>query len=69
MDDFPKSTFTTRHSLYELLVITFGLANTPANFLQLMNKVFMECHDKFVIVFIDDILVLSRSEKEREEHL
>jgi len=69
MEDFPKSTFTTRHSLYEFLVISFGLANTPANFLQLMNKVFMECRNKFVIVFIDNILVLSRSEEEREEHL
>jgi hypothetical protein len=50
-------------------VISFGLTNAPAYFVYLMNKVFMEFLDKFVVVFIDDILVYSRSEEEHEEHL
>jgi hypothetical protein len=49
--------------------MSFGLTNAPAYFMYLMNKVFMEYLDKFVVVFIDDILVYSRSEEEREEHL
>ena len=47
----------------------FGLTNTPAYFMNLMNKVFMEYLDKFVVVFIDDILIYSKSDKEHEEHL
>jgi hypothetical protein len=49
--------------------MSFGLTNALAYFMYLMNKVFMEYLDKFVVVFIDDILVYSRSEEEREEHL
>jgi hypothetical protein len=49
--------------------MSFGLINAPAYFMYLMNKVFMECLDKFIVVFIDDILVYSRSEEEHEEHL
>jgi hypothetical protein len=49
--------------------MSFGLSNTSANFMYLMNKVFMKYLDKFVVVFIDDILVYSRSEEEHEEHL
>jgi hypothetical protein len=51
------------------MVMPFGLANAPAYFMYLMNKVFMEYLDKFVVVFIEDILVYSRSEEENEEHL
>jgi hypothetical protein len=51
------------------MVMSFGLTNAPAYFMYLLNKVFMEYLDKFVVVFIDDILVYSRSEKEHEEHL
>jgi hypothetical protein len=51
------------------MVMSFGLTNAPAYFMYLMNKVFMEYLDKFVVVFIDDILVYSRSEEEHEEHL
>jgi hypothetical protein len=51
------------------MVMSFGLTNAPANFMYLMNKVFMEYLDKFVVVFIDDILFYSRSEEEHEEHL
>jgi hypothetical protein len=49
--------------------MSFGLTNALTYFMYLMNKVFMECLDKFVVVFIDDILVYSRTEEEHEEHL
>jgi hypothetical protein len=64
-----KTAFILRYGLYEYMVISFGLTNAPAYFMYLMNKVFMEYLNKFVMVFIDDILVYSRSEEEHEEHL
>ena len=67
--DIPKTTFVTRYGLYECMVMSFGLTNAPAYFMYLMNKVFMEYLDKFVVVFIDDILVFSKSEEEHEQHL
>jgi hypothetical protein len=67
--DILKTAFVSRYGLYEYMVISFGLTNAPAYFMYLMNKVFMEYLDKFVVVFIDDILVHSRSEEEHEEHL
>jgi hypothetical protein len=67
--NIPKTAFVSRYGMYEYTVISFGLANAPAYFMYLMNKVFMEYLDKFVVVFIDDILVYSRSEEEHEEHL
>ena len=67
--DIPKTTFVTRYGLYEFIVMSFGLTNAPSYFMYLMNKVFMEYLDKFVIVFIDDILVYSKNEEEHEEHL
>jgi hypothetical protein len=67
--DIPKTTFTTRYGLYEYTVMSFGLTNAPAYSMYMMNKVFMEYLDKFVVVFIDDILVFSKMEKEHAEHL
>jgi hypothetical protein len=67
--DIPKTTFSTRYGLYEFTVMSFGLTNTPSYFMNLMNKVFMEYLDRFVVVFIDDILIYSNSESEHEEHL
>ena len=67
--DIPKIAFTTRYMLYEYTVMSFGLTNAPAYFMNIMNKVFMEFLDKFIVVFIDDILVYSKNEEEHKEHL
>jgi hypothetical protein len=67
-EDIPKTAFTTRYDLFEYLVMSFGLMNAPAHFMYLMNSVFMPELDKFVVVFIDDILIYSRSMEEHEEH-
>jgi hypothetical protein len=67
--DIPKTTFSTRFGLYEFLVISFGLTNAPAYFMYLMNSVFMMELDKFVVVFIDDIFIYSKNEKEHAKHL
>src|SRR6266542_3500935 len=67
--DIPKTAFVSRYGLYEYTVMSFGLTNAPAYFMYLMNKVFMEYLDKFVVVFIDDILIFSKFEEEHAEHL
>jgi hypothetical protein len=67
--DIPKTAFTIRYGLYEFVVVSFGLTNAPAYFMNLMNKVFMEELDRFVVVFIDDILIYSETAEEHEEHL
>ncbi|WVZ89908.1 LOW QUALITY PROTEIN: hypothetical protein U9M48_036256 [Paspalum notatum var. saurae] len=68
-EDIPKTAFSTRYGLYEYLVMSFGLTNAPAFFMYMMNSVFMNELDKFVVVFIDDILIYSKSEEEHKEHL
>jgi hypothetical protein len=67
--DIPKMAFSMRYGLYEYLVMSFGLTNAPAHFMYLMNSVFMPELDKFVMVFIDDILVYSKSTEDHEELL
>jgi hypothetical protein len=67
--DIPKIAFVTRYGSYEYTVMPFGLTNAPSYFMNMMNKVFMEFLDKFVVVFIDDILIYSKSNEEHESHL
>jgi hypothetical protein len=67
--DIPKTTFSTRYGLYDFTIMSFGLNNAPAYFMNLLNKVFMEYLDKFVMVFIDDILIYSKNDSDHEEHL
>ena len=67
--DIPKTTFTTRYGLYEFVVVSFGLTNAPTYFMCMMNKIFMDELDKFVVVLIDDIMNFSETAEEHEEHL
>jgi hypothetical protein len=67
--DIPKTAFRTQYGLYEYTMMSFGLTNAPVYFMYLMNKVFMEYLDKFVVVFVDDILIFSKTEEEHEKHL
>jgi hypothetical protein len=67
--NIPKTSFITKYGLYEFTVMSFGLTNAPAYFMYLMNNVFMDYLDKFVVVFIDDILIYSQNEQDHEEHL
>nr|GFA69452.1 putative reverse transcriptase domain-containing protein [Tanacetum cinerariifolium] len=68
-EDVPKTAFRTRYGRYEFQVMPFDLTNAPAVFMDLMNRVCKPYLDKFVIVFIDDIMIYSKDEKEHEEHL
>jgi hypothetical protein len=67
--DIPKTIFSARYGVYEYLVISFGLTNTPAYFMYLMNSVLMPELDKFVVVFVDDIPIYSKNEEDHAKNL
>jgi hypothetical protein len=67
--DIPKMVFTIRYCLHECTVMSFGLTNAPANFMNMMKKVFMEYLGKFLVVFIEDILICPKTEEEQVERL
>jgi hypothetical protein len=67
--DIPKTTFITKYGIYEYTIMSFGLTNVLTFFRNLMKSVFMDYLDKFVVVFINDILIYSQSEEEHVDHL
>ena len=68
-EDVPKTAFKTPVGTYQFLVLSFGLTNSPAVFMKAMNDIFRDCVGKFVAVYLDDILIFSKTEQEHEQHL
>jgi hypothetical protein len=68
-EDINKTVFRTRYGHYEFTVVPFGLSNSPVVFMSLMNGVFRDYLNKFVIIFLDDIMVYSRTKEEHKQHL
>jgi hypothetical protein len=68
-EDTRNATFRTRYGHYDILVVSFGLTNSPSDFICLMNRVFIDYLEKIVIVFLDDILFYSKIEKAHDNHL
>jgi hypothetical protein len=68
-EDIEKTTFSTRYGHYEYVVVSFGLTNAPATFMEAINGMLHEYLDDFVVIFLDDILIYSQTEEEHERHL
>ena len=68
-EDIPKMGFSIRYGHYEFVVMPFGLTNAPAAFMDMMNHIYKKYLDQFIVVFVDDILVYSKTQEEHEEHL
>ena len=68
-EDIPKTAFKTRWGLYEFLVVPFGVTNAPAQFMNMMDDILADFLDGFVVVFLDDLLIYSRTPKDHIEHL
>ena len=67
--DIAKTAFVTRYGSFEYLVMPFGLCNAPATFQRIMNTILRDGLDRFVLVFLDDILIFSRTKEEHEKHI